>query len=142
MNGHFIGAPKRYSCSTPRHRRVTEQLSLRRLVGVPNVVSEQLHSLPVSQMGNYQEYLKRMPTPLREIESTPVRQHMFGNPFKIEKVSHTVSLQSCAQPLPGTCHAFVRSGMSSRDLYSSSQVICRPIRGTRMSVSSYASQHS
>lgn len=36
-------------------------------------------------MGNYQEYLKRMPTPLREIESTPVRQHMFGNPFKIEK---------------------------------------------------------
>ncbi|CAN7996730.1 unnamed protein product [Ixodes hexagonus] len=47
--------------------------------------AEQLHSLPVSQMGNYQEYLKRMPTPLREIESTPVRQHMFGNPFKIEK---------------------------------------------------------
>ncbi|XP_076324016.1 integrator complex subunit 6-like [Tachypleus tridentatus] len=26
-----------------------------------------------------------MPTPLREVESTPVRQHMFGNPFKIEK---------------------------------------------------------
>ncbi|KAH8040226.1 hypothetical protein HPB51_009774 [Rhipicephalus microplus] len=47
--------------------------------------AEQLHNLPVSQMGNYQEYLKRMPTPLREIESTPVRQHMFGNPFKIEK---------------------------------------------------------
>ncbi|XP_076370772.1 integrator complex subunit 6-B-like isoform X1 [Tachypleus tridentatus] len=46
---------------------------------------DQLHSLPVGQMGNYQEYLKRMPTPLREIESAPVRQHMFGNPFKIEK---------------------------------------------------------
>ncbi|XP_022238341.1 integrator complex subunit 6-like [Limulus polyphemus] len=46
---------------------------------------DQLHTLPVGQMGNYQEYLKRMPTPLREIESTPVRQHMFGNPFKIEK---------------------------------------------------------
>lgn len=43
------------------------------------------HSLPVNQMGNYQEYLKRMPPPLREIESTPVRQHMFGNPFKIDK---------------------------------------------------------
>ncbi|XP_044741356.1 integrator complex subunit 6 [Chrysoperla carnea] len=43
------------------------------------------HSLPVNQMGNYQEYLKRMPAPLREIESTPVRQHMFGNPFKIDK---------------------------------------------------------
>ncbi|XP_076323535.1 integrator complex subunit 6 isoform X2 [Tachypleus tridentatus] len=47
--------------------------------------ADQLHSLPVGQMGNYQEYLKRMPTPLREVESTPVRQHMFGNPFKIEK---------------------------------------------------------
>lgn len=42
--------------------------------------------MPVSQMGNYQEYLKRMPSPLREVESTPVRQHMFGNPFKIDKV--------------------------------------------------------
>lgn len=44
-----------------------------------------VHSMPVSQMGNYQEYLKRMPPQLREIESTPVRQHMFGNPFKIDK---------------------------------------------------------
>uniref|UniRef100_A0A1B6HDR4 VWFA domain-containing protein n=1 Tax=Homalodisca liturata TaxID=320908 RepID=A0A1B6HDR4_9HEMI len=44
-----------------------------------------IHSMPVSQMGNYQEYLKRMPSPLREVESTPVRQHMFGNPFKIDK---------------------------------------------------------
>lgn len=51
----------------------------------PRCADHDLHSLPVSQMGNYQEYLKRMPTPLREIESTPVRQHMFGNPFKIEK---------------------------------------------------------
>lgn len=46
-----------------------------------------MHSLPVGQMGNYQEYLKRFTPPLREIESIPVRQHMFGNPFKIDKVS-------------------------------------------------------
>ncbi|XP_042896207.1 integrator complex subunit 6 [Parasteatoda tepidariorum] len=46
---------------------------------------DQMHSLPVSQMGNYQEYLKRFTPPLREIESIPVRQHMFGNPFKIDK---------------------------------------------------------
>lgn len=44
-----------------------------------------VHSMPVSQMGNYQEHLKKMPPPLREIESVPVRQHMFGNPFKIDK---------------------------------------------------------
>ena len=43
------------------------------------------HTLPIAQMGNYQDYLKKMPLPLREIESTPVRQHMFGNPFKINK---------------------------------------------------------
>lgn len=47
---------------------------------------DQMHSLPVGQMGNYQEYLKRFTPPLREIESIPVRQHMFGNPFKIDKV--------------------------------------------------------
>ncbi|XP_054712278.1 integrator complex subunit 6-like [Uloborus diversus] len=46
---------------------------------------DQMHSLAVSQMGNYQEYLKRLTPPLREIESIPVRQHMFGNPFKIDK---------------------------------------------------------
>lgn len=46
---------------------------------------DQLHSLPVSQMGNYQEYLKRLPIPLREIEALPTRQHMFGNPFKLDK---------------------------------------------------------
>lgn len=47
---------------------------------------DDVHSMPVGQMGNYQEYLKRIAPPLREIESMPVRQHMFGNPFKIDKV--------------------------------------------------------
>lgn len=48
---------------------------------------DSLHSMPVGQMGNYQEHLKRMTPQLRELESQPVRQHMFGNPFKIDKVS-------------------------------------------------------
>ena len=47
--------------------------------------SDSRHSLPISSMGNYQDYLKKQPTPLRELESQPVRQHMFGNPFKINK---------------------------------------------------------
>ncbi|XP_074598860.1 integrator complex subunit 6-like [Brevipalpus obovatus] len=55
----------------------------------PNLIKyyddDHIHNLPVSQMGNYQEYLKKMPTPLRELEQAPVRQHMFGNPFKIDK---------------------------------------------------------
>jgi hypothetical protein len=37
-------------------------------------------------MGNYQEYLKHMQPQLREIESAPDQQHMFGNPLKIDKV--------------------------------------------------------
>ncbi|XP_041975275.1 integrator complex subunit 6 [Aricia agestis] len=49
------------------------------------VDEDSVHSMPVAQMGNYQEYLKRMVPQLREIESQPVRQHMFGNPFKIDK---------------------------------------------------------
>ena len=46
---------------------------------------EQLHSLPIAQMGNYQEYLKKIQPSLRELEQQPVRQHMFGNPFKFDK---------------------------------------------------------
>jgi len=49
------------------------------------VDSDSRHSLPIGQMGNYQDYLKKQPQPLRELESQPVRQHMFGNPFKINK---------------------------------------------------------
>uniref|UniRef100_A0AAQ4RSE0 Integrator complex subunit 6 like n=1 Tax=Gasterosteus aculeatus aculeatus TaxID=481459 RepID=A0AAQ4RSE0_GASAC len=45
-----------------------------------------LHSIPVAQMGNYQEYLKMMASPLREIDSDqPKRLHTFGNPFKQDK---------------------------------------------------------
>merc|ERR1719232_2154365 len=53
--------------------------------GVQMVDSDTRHSLPIGTMGNYQDYLKKQPMPLRELESQPVRQHMFGNPFKINK---------------------------------------------------------
>jgi len=53
--------------------------------GVQLVDSDTRHSLPIGTMGNYQDYLKKQPMPLRELESQPVRQHMFGNPFKINK---------------------------------------------------------
>ncbi|XP_035767125.1 integrator complex subunit 6 isoform X1 [Neolamprologus brichardi] len=47
---------------------------------------DSLHSIPVAQMGNYQEYLKMMPSPLREIDpDQPKRLHTFGNPFKQDK---------------------------------------------------------
>lgn len=43
------------------------------------------HSLPISEMGNYQDYLKRREQPLKELEPTNHRQHMFGNPYKRDK---------------------------------------------------------
>jgi integrator complex subunit 6 len=44
-----------------------------------------MHSLSVSQMGNFQDAINRNP-PLREVvESTLVRTHLFGNPFKVNK---------------------------------------------------------
>ncbi|XP_074658084.1 integrator complex subunit 6-like [Tubulanus polymorphus] len=53
--------------------------------GTKLVDDDQLHSIPVHEMGNYQEYLKNFVMPLREIDTQPVRQHMFGNPFKVNK---------------------------------------------------------
>lgn len=44
---------------------------------------DDLHSLPIQEMGNYHEYLKNQVPPLRELETQLVRQHMFGNPFKL-----------------------------------------------------------
>lgn len=72
----------------PRHRLIHQVARMRNnLMQSDWVVQDQdsAHSLPISQMGNYQEYLKRQTPQLREIESVPVRQHMFGNPFKIDK---------------------------------------------------------
>ena len=52
-----------------------------------HVCIELLHRTSVQNMGNYQEYVKRLPPPMREIETQPARQHTFGNPFKVNKVS-------------------------------------------------------
>ncbi|KAK7863354.1 hypothetical protein R5R35_004328 [Gryllus longicercus] len=75
----------------PRHCLLDQVVRMRANFLQPSLAhtklvdEDHLHSMPVGQMGNYQEYLKRMTPQLREIESTPVRQHMFGNPFKIDK---------------------------------------------------------
>ena len=44
---------------------------------------DDLHSISIQDMGNYHEYLKNQAQPLREIDPQMVRQHMFGNPFKL-----------------------------------------------------------
>ncbi|CAI8003433.1 Integrator complex subunit 6-B [Geodia barretti] len=50
-----------------------------------NVIEEVArHQVPISQMGNYQEHLKKL-NPLREVDSGAVRTQLFGNPFKLEK---------------------------------------------------------
>lgn len=51
----------------------------------PNLIEEvSRHQVPIGQMGNYQEHLKRI-NPLRELDSGLVRTQLFGNPFKLER---------------------------------------------------------
>jgi len=100
--GYMLGLPEKGGAEThplrnpfdiPRHRLLDQLVRMRaNLIGrgrgrsaTQLVDSDTRHSLPIGQMGNYQDYLKKQPLPLRELESQPVRQHMFGNPFKINK---------------------------------------------------------
>nr|XP_019559729.2 integrator complex subunit 6 [Aedes albopictus] len=53
--------------------------------GITVFTKDSGHCLPIADMGNYQEYLKNKDAPLRELEPTNVRQHMFGNPYKKDK---------------------------------------------------------
>ncbi|CAF1395848.1 unnamed protein product [Adineta steineri] len=48
---------------------------------------DSLHSVPIKEMSNYDEYPRThgQAPPLREIDAQPVRQHVFGNPFKVNK---------------------------------------------------------
>ncbi|KAI8498848.1 Integrator complex subunit 6 [Branchiostoma belcheri] len=66
-------------------QRMRRNLMQTSLAHIKFVDEDQLHSIPVQQMGNYQEYLKKQPQPLREVEPQPVRLHTFGNPFKLSK---------------------------------------------------------
>ncbi|XP_017782990.1 PREDICTED: integrator complex subunit 6-A isoform X2 [Nicrophorus vespilloides] len=78
----------RNSFDIPRHRLMQQVARMRNNFLQSDWVAQDqdsAHALPISQMGNYQEYLKKQTPQLREIESQPVRQHMFGNPFKIDK---------------------------------------------------------
>ncbi|XP_001354454.4 integrator complex subunit 6 [Drosophila pseudoobscura] len=71
----------------PRRDLVEEIARMRETFLRPTllVAKDSGHCLPISEMGNYQEYLKNKDNPLREIEPTNVRQHMFGNPYKKDK---------------------------------------------------------
>ena len=92
--GRAEAHPLRNPFDIPRSRLLDQLVRMRaNLVGrgrgassqTQTVDSDTRHTLPIAQMGNYQDYLKKQPMPLRELESQPVRQHMFGNPFKINK---------------------------------------------------------
>ncbi|VDM95646.1 unnamed protein product [Thelazia callipaeda] len=61
-------------------------------IKLQHAVEKDLHNLPISQMGNYQEYIKNLEAigrgPLREVEPQAIRVHAFGNPFKIDKLQY------------------------------------------------------
>ncbi|VDN32928.1 unnamed protein product [Cylicostephanus goldi] len=72
--------------------------------------SDELHQLPISQMGNYEEYIKGLAAvgkgPLRPVEPTPVRTHAFGNPFKTDKKTVGKGPLRPVEPTPVRTHAF------------------------------------
>ena len=75
------------------------------LVNFPVSCPDHLHSVPIAQMGNYQDFLKAAPQPLRDADpEQPKRLHTFGNPFKLDK---KVSLTDPYQPKPSS--SFIRN---------------------------------
>ncbi|CDW58583.1 integrator complex subunit 6 [Trichuris trichiura] len=66
------------------HPSVYDSIMLPAAADSPTVVEDQ-NAVPVASMGNYQEHLKRVAPPLRDIEPAPARQQAFGNPFKVDK---------------------------------------------------------
>ncbi|CAF2136630.1 unnamed protein product [Rotaria magnacalcarata] len=67
-----------------------------------------LHSVPIKEMSNYDEYPRATSqiAPLREIDAQPVRQHVFGNPFKVNKpideIDELVGSSAVSQPQQAT----------------------------------------
>lgn len=54
-------------------------------INTPHLIEEvDKHQVPIGQMGNYQQHLKKI-NPLRELDTGAVRTQLFGNPFKLEK---------------------------------------------------------
>ncbi|XP_063239498.1 integrator complex subunit 6 [Bacillus rossius redtenbacheri] len=124
FGGFVVGLPRRGAqpsrqChrnpfDVPRRNLVDQVLRMRANFLQPSTAHTKLlgddfaHCMPVGQMGNYQEYVKRLPSPLREIESAPVRQHMFGNPFKIDKRMMVdeadIDLVASTSSTPGSSH--------------------------------------
>lgn len=78
---------------------------------------DSLHSVPVAQMGNYQEYLKTLASPLREIDpDQPKRLHTFGNPFKQDKKG--MMIDEADEFVAGPQNKVKRPGEPSRPLSS------------------------
>lgn len=88
MYHNAFDVPRSQLLNQIRKMRVNFQrvLSSNQLTRIRLQDKAELHNQPMSTMGNYQEYLKKLPQPLRELDpDTPKRLHTFGNPFKLAK---------------------------------------------------------
>jgi len=77
--------PLRVPSEIPRNKLIESLQKLRVHFYKSNkrIDEDDIHSIPIQDMGNYHDYLKNHTQPLRELENQMVRQHMFGNPFKL-----------------------------------------------------------
>ena len=69
----------------PRCRLLAHWHRMRAQVGATAPPEAGRHCIAVGQMGNYQEFVRRQPPPLRSIGNQPARINTFGNPFKVNK---------------------------------------------------------
>ena len=54
------------------------------IIITPHTYLASNHEVPISQMGNYQEHLKKI-NPLRGVDTGTVKTQLFGNPYRLEK---------------------------------------------------------
>ncbi|KAI6649558.1 Integrator complex subunit 6-like [Oopsacas minuta] len=89
VSSHNKPVAKRGSVYGLRHTCLDKLRKYRDILTSPHSstrLSIRDYSIPISQMGNYQEYLSRVP-PLREIDICMSRTQLFANPYKLVDIS-------------------------------------------------------
>jgi hypothetical protein len=102
----FLYIHSRNVFDIPRNQMLDPVMKLRRHLSQKDNVNhpllqddDALHSVPIKEVSNYDEYPRAngQAPPLRDIDAQPVRQHVFGNPCKVNKVNRREKKSFCGK---------------------------------------------